>query len=242
MWGGGAQGGGGGQEEGSGLLAAWKEYEASPHEPGVAGTSTSSASWLPSAADGEGLLGSFARTASSLGDSVRGATSSAAAGASDLAASPERMVYFGVFCAVGIGFLLMGLSLLPIAILNPHKFALCLTIGCTCEMAGVAALRGYGNYARSLVTAERLPFTVGYLCTVLGTLYASLIAHAYLLTIFFASAQAAAVLYYFFSYFPGGTKALGYACSGTATMVRACCGMALKAAGISASRTSLLPT
>jgi len=229
--------------EGSGLLAAWKEYESSPHEFGGPsdGASTSS-SWIPTSTDASSMFRTLTTSVSSFGDSVRGATSTAATSASDLAASPERMVYFGVFCAVGLGFLFMGISLLPIAILNPHKFALCLTIGCTCEMAGVAALRGYGNYARSMVTRERLPFTAGYLCTILGTLYASLIAHAYLLTLFFAGAQTAAVLYYFFSYFPGGTKALGYACSGMVTMVKACCGLALKAAGMGAPRTSLLPT
>ena len=74
-----------------------------------------------------------------------------------------------------------------------RQFALCFTLGSGLYMASFALLRGPAVHLASMMSCERLPFTTSYLTSMLGTLYASLVARSQILTIIMASAQFAAL-------------------------------------------------
>ena len=63
---------------------------------------------------------------------------------------------------------------------------------------------------KHLISAERLPFTSSYICSMLFTLYAALGIKSYLLTIVAAGVQCVALTYFTLSYIPGGQTAIKF--------------------------------
>ena len=92
-------------------------------------------------------------------------------------------MHFFCLMAGGAVFVIMAFLMLPTLILMPAKFALCFTIGCCCVMAAFASLRGWRAQLAMMLERERLPFSAGYVASVLGTLYAALILHSYVLSL-----------------------------------------------------------
>lgn len=68
----------------------------------------------------------------------------------------------------------------------------------------------YFNSKKHLISAERLPFTSSYICSMLFTLYAALGIKSYLLTIVAAGVQCVALTYFTLSYIPGGQTAIKF--------------------------------
>mmetsp|Transcript_1371 Transcript_1371/g.1948 ORF Transcript_1371/g.1948 Transcript_1371/m.1948 type:complete len:361 (+) Transcript_1371:258-1340(+) len=119
--------------------------------------------------------------------------------------STTRLLYF--FALISMGTFLMGMALvigLPVIVLAPAKFAFCFTIGSLCNMGAVAALRGPAQQMQQMMQPDRLPFSASYLCSMLGTLWAALIYHSYVLTVAFSIWQIMALLYYVATHFPMG--------------------------------------
>ncbi|KAF9420908.1 protein transport protein sft2 [Podila epigama] len=115
----------------------------------------------------------------------------------------QRMAGFAIFVAGGIACFMIAFFVgLPLLAFNPGKFATSFTFGSILIMASFALLRGPKTHFRALTSRERLPVTGAYLGSMIFTLYASLGANSYFLTIIGTIVQVLALVYYFTSYSP----------------------------------------
>ena len=94
---------------------------------------------------------------------------------------------------------------IPIIALRPSKFALCFSLGSLMYMGSFSLLKGPWAHATSMVTVERLPFTIFYLGSLWATLYAALVVRSYVMVVASSSLQLCTLAYYMFSFIPGGT-------------------------------------
>ncbi|KAK3250682.1 hypothetical protein CYMTET_39949 [Cymbomonas tetramitiformis] len=123
--------------------------------------------------------------------------------------STKRLMYFGLLVFMGGFFMVLAIFVgLPVVILAPAKFAICFTMSSLCNMGAVTAIRGPQQQLNHLVAPERLPFSACYLTSMLGTLWAAMIYHSYMLSIIFSAVQVCALAYYMATFFPGGTSGL----------------------------------
>ena len=73
-----------------------------------------------------------------------------------------NFTWFLALLGAGLLFTVLAFSLfLPIIILAPSKFAICFTIGSALIMSAFVSLRGWRGQLAHMLSAERLPFTVG---------------------------------------------------------------------------------
>ncbi|GAB5589957.1 Protein transport protein sft2 [Umbelopsis nana] len=123
----------------------------------------------------------------------------------------ERMTACALCVVLGIACFCMAFFLfLPVLVLFPGKFAATFTLGSILMLVSVALLRGPWAHAKHMMSLERLPFTAAYLGTMALTLYFSIGARNYVLTIICAVLQIVALLWYFGSYVPGGVSTLRF--------------------------------
>ncbi|KAK3021541.1 hypothetical protein RJ639_046489 [Escallonia herrerae] len=136
--------------------------------------------------------------------------------------SGKSLVYFGFILAAGVFFIFMAFTFfLPVIVLVPQKFALCFTLGCSFIIGSFFALRGPKNQFTHMASKERLPFTLGFIGSMIGTIYVSMVLHSYILSVFFSVLQVLALAYYAISYFPGGSAGLKFILSSlTSSMLR----------------------
>ncbi|KAI8060292.1 ER-to-golgi vesicle protein transport Sft2 [Gongronella butleri] len=123
----------------------------------------------------------------------------------------ERIMAFALCLGLGIlcFFLAFSLFLFMIPIV-PGKFAATFTLGSILVLTSIAMLRGPWSHMKHMISMERLPFTGTYVGSMVLTLWSSLIARNYILTILFAVMQIIALLWYVGSYIPGGVSTLRY--------------------------------
>ncbi|KAI3878105.1 hypothetical protein MKX03_028084 [Papaver bracteatum] len=69
-----------------------------------------------------------------------------------------------------------------------------------------------------------LPFTLGFIATMVGTIYVSMVLHSYILSLLFSVLQVLALSYYAISYFPGGSAGMKFLSSTLASSVLKCFG------------------
>ncbi|GAB4814109.1 hypothetical protein N2152v2_001155 [Parachlorella kessleri] len=189
-----------GNEPPASVLAEWNKYS------GGSGASQTDR-LLSSAEEGATAVTSFLGSSFKVvSTGVTGAASSVGAGVQSLAVpSGTQMTYFAFMLGSGVVFLLLAFFLfLPVAILSPSKFALTFSLGSALVLASLGALRGWKQQLRHMTSKERLPFTGVYLGSLIGTLYAALFMHSYLLSLLCCIIQVPALIYYCLSYFPGG--------------------------------------
>lgn len=122
----------------------------------------------------------------------------------------QNMLMFGVVAAVGVLFMFLAFLTLPLLVFAPSKFALLFTMGSLCFLAALALLRGVTALARHLTEPTRLPFTAVYFSSLFLTLYATLIAKSYMLTLVFSVLQLCGLTSFLVSYIPGGTHMLKF--------------------------------
>lgn len=122
----------------------------------------------------------------------------------------ERFLGF-LMCCVGasICFLLAFLTL-PLLAVKPRKFAVAFSMGSLLFMLGFSILQGPLAHMKHIIGAERLPFTVAYVASLVLTLYFAVAKHAYIPTLICCIVQVVALLSYFFAYFPGGITTLQF--------------------------------
>ncbi|KAL6596668.1 hypothetical protein ACP70R_047311 [Stipagrostis hirtigluma subsp. patula] len=209
-----------GDESQPSLLADWNSYAASRSD------ASSSASPLPF--DIEAAV----RTAN---DTVSGTFSSVTKGVRELPGSfqsatssfpsGKALMYFGLFLATGIFFVFIAFTLfLPVMVLMPQKFAICFTLGCALIIGSLFALKGPANQFAHMTSKERLPFTLGFIGCMVGTIYVSMVLHSYFLSVIFSILQVLALAYYTISYFPGGSSGLKFISSSLLSSVTSCFG------------------
>ncbi|XWS11403.1 hypothetical protein CRYUN_Cryun38cG0080500 [Craigia yunnanensis] len=111
-----------------------------------------------------------------------------------------------------------------IMVLMPQKFAICFTFGCGFIIGSFFALRGPKNQFAHMSSKERLPFTLGFIGSMVGTIYVSMVLHSYILSVLFSVLQVLALAYYAISYFPGGSAGLKFLMSALTSSVTRCFG------------------
>ncbi|GIL45065.1 hypothetical protein Vafri_2013 [Volvox africanus] len=196
------------------LLADWQDYSSRGTDVETGGgASTSSTSMLLSSAEQAGT-----KVTSFLSESFRTVQTGVTSGVNTVTSgeafsipSGQALVYFFSFLAAGGVFLLLAFMLfLPVIILTPSKFALSFTLGCLSIMIGFMQLRGWKQQLQHMMSSERLPYSLGYVGSVVATLYAALVMRSYLLSLVCSGLQVVALLYYLMSYFPGGASGVKF--------------------------------
>lgn len=139
--------------------------------------------------------------------------------------SGKALMYFGLFLATGVFFVFIAFALfLPVIVLMPQKFAICFTLGCCFIIASFVALKGPKNQFAHMTSKERLPFTLGFIGSMAGTIYVSMVLHSYILSVLFSVIQVLALAYYAISYFPGGSAGMKFLWTSLLSSVTSCFG------------------
>jgi len=121
---------------------------------------------------------------------------------------PRKLLRFGAVFGVGLLLILISLNFLPMLLLKPQMFASFFTMGSMTTMSAFALLAGPAAFAAAMAQPKKLPFAAAYIVGLIGTLWATLIKHSYILTAIMVLLQAIALLYFVCSYLPGGTATL----------------------------------
>ncbi|XVF77002.1 hypothetical protein PTKIN_Ptkin14bG0005100 [Pterospermum kingtungense] len=215
---GGSSGSEGLGKEGSSLLADWNSYAASreAEDDTATGFGFDLESAMRSANDT--VTGSFNIVSKGVRDlpgNLQSATSSVPSG--------KALIYFGLLLAAGIFFVFIAFTMfLPVMVLMPQKFAICFTLGCGFIIGSFFALRGPKNQFVHMSSKERLPFTLVFIGSMVGTIYVSMVLHSYILSVLFSVLQVFALAYYAISYFPGGSAGLKFLTSALTSSVTTC--------------------
>ncbi|XP_054818845.1 protein transport protein SFT2-like isoform X2 [Prosopis cineraria] len=139
--------------------------------------------------------------------------------------SGKAIMYFGLFLATGIFFVFIAFTMfLPVMVVMPQKFAICFTLGCGLIIGSFFALKGAKNQLVHMLSKERLPFTLGFVGTMFGTIYVSMVLHSYILSVIFSVLQVLALGYYALSYFPGGSAGIKFLSSAFTSSILKCFG------------------
>lgn len=139
--------------------------------------------------------------------------------------SGKSLLYFGILLAAGVFFIFIAFTMfLPVMMLMPQKFAICFTIGCAFIIGSFFALKGPRNQLAHMSSKERLPFTLGFIGSMVGTIYVSMVLHSYVLSALFSVLQVLALSYYALSYFPGGSAGLKFLSSTLTSSILRCFG------------------
>ncbi|KAK9268427.1 hypothetical protein L1049_000177 [Liquidambar formosana] len=210
------------QPPSSSLLSDWNSYAASQ------GTDEDSSLGLGLGFD----LESAVRSAN---DSVTGTFSVVSKGVRELPGnlqsatsnvpSGKSLMYFGLLLATGVFFIFIAFTMfLPVMVLMPQKFAICFTLGCGFIIGSFFALRGPKNQLAHMSSKERLPLTLGFIGSMVGTIYVSMVLHSYILSVLFSVLQVLALTYYSISYFPGGSAGMKFLTSAITSSILKCFG------------------
>ncbi|KAM5582746.1 protein transport protein SFT2 [Rosa sericea] len=219
-WFSGGSTGGDSQQPASSLLADWNSYAASQsaEDSSSSGLGFDLESAVRSANDTvSGTFSVVSKGVRDLPGNLQSATSSVPSG--------KALMYFGLFLATGVFFVFIAFTMfLPVMVLMPQKFAICFTLGCAFIIGSFFALKGPKNQFVHMSSKERLPFTLGFLGSMVGTIYVSMVLHSYILSVFFSVLQVLALAYYAVSYFPGGSAGLKFLSSALTSSVMKCFG------------------
>ncbi|EEF30212.1 Protein transport protein SFT2, putative [Ricinus communis] len=204
----------------SSLLADWNSYAASQDadESSGLGIGFDLEAVVRSANDSvSGTFNVVSKGVRDIPGSFQSATSNIPSG--------KALMYFGLFLATGVFFVFIAFALfLPVIVLMPQKFAICFTLGCVFIIASFVALKGPKNQFAHMTSKERLPFTLGFIGSMAGTIYVSMVLHSYILSVLFSVIQVLALAYYAISYFPGGSAGMKFLSSSLISSVTRCFG------------------
>lgn len=208
------------QPSSSSLLADWNSYAASqtPEEGSSMGLGFDLESAVRSANDT--VSGTFSVVSKGVRD-IPGSLQTATSGVP----SGKSLMYFGLFLATGVFFVFIAFTMfLPVMVIMPQKFAICFTLGCAFIIGSFFALKGPKNQLAHMSSKERLPFTLGFIGCMVGTIYVSMVLHSYVLSVVFSVLQVLALVYYAISYFPGGSAGMKFLGSALTSSVLRCFG------------------
>lgn len=214
---GGPSSSGGDQHKSPSLLADWNAYAASQD-------SDSSALGFDIESAVRTTSDKFSGTYNVVSKGVRGLPGSFQSGTSNVP-SGKSLMYFGLLLAAGVFFIFIAFTMfLPVIVLVPQKFAICFTIGCALIVGSFFALKGPRYQLVHMSSKERLPFTLGFVGSMVGTIYVSMWLHSYVLSVLFSVLQVISLSYYAISYFPGGSSGMKFLSSTLASSVMRCFG------------------
>ncbi|KAF8414294.1 hypothetical protein HHK36_002296 [Tetracentron sinense] len=208
------------QQKPSSLLADWNSYAASrsSEENGSSSIGFDLEAAVRTANDK--VTGTFNVVSKGVRDipgNLQSATSNVPSG--------KSLMYFGLLLATGVFFVFIAFTMfLPVMVLMPQKFAICFTVGCAFIIGSFFALKGPRNQLAHMSSRERIPFTLGFIGSMVGTIYVSMVLHSYILSVLFSVLQVLALSYYAISYFPGGSAGLKFLSSTLTSSILKCFG------------------
>jgi len=131
----------------------------------------------------------------------------------------KKQRIIGFMSSLILGTICFGLavSFLPMLVINPRKFSLLFSLGSLFTISSFSFLWGPYNHLTHLFSKERLPFTMVYFTTLIGTLYFAMGLQSAILTPIAAILQVIALVWFVVSYIPGGQTGLKFftkLCSG----------------------------
>ena len=124
-------------------------------------------------------------------------------------------------------------------IVAPQKFCLMFSLGSGFMLYSFSILKGHAEFLAHMSEMKRLPYSLSYVLSLLGTLWASLIAKSTLYTIIFSVVQMATLAQFLGSYVPGGVGFVHKAFMGWISTMKFFFGMASRASNMADS--SYLP-
>lgn len=143
--------------------------------------------------------------ASTISSTFKSISSSTSAVLDSAAVTQQQYAYFFAFAGVGVFLVLLSFFVfLPMIILRPSKFAITFSLGSLMILMSLGFLRGWKNMVQGMADKERIGPSALYVGSLVGTLWASLVAKSYLLSIGMIGLQVAMLVYYVFSMVPGG--------------------------------------
>lgn len=205
------------QQKGTSLLADWNSYASSKASDDSAGVFDLEAAVRTANDTVSGTFNVVSKGVRDLPGNLQSATSHVPSG--------KSLMYFGLLLATGVFFIFIAFTMfLPVMVLMPQKFAICFTLGCASIIGSFFALKGPKNQLTHMTSKERLPFTLGFVGSMVGTIYVSMVVHSYILSVLFSVLQVLALSYYAISYFPGGSSGLKFLSSTLTSSVLKCFG------------------
>ncbi|XP_077237535.1 got1/Sft2-like vescicle transport protein family isoform X1 [Tasmannia lanceolata] len=208
------------QQKSSSLLSDWNSYAASKSADDAQSSSLGFDLEAAVRTANDKVTGTFnvvSKGVQELPGNLQSATSNVPSG--------KSLMYFGLLFATGIFFIFIAFTMfLPVMVLLPQKFAICFTLGCVFIIGSFFALKGPKNQLVHMSSKERLPFTLGFIGTMVGTIYVSMVLHSYILSVLFSALQVLALSYYAVSYFPGGSAGLKFLSSTLTSSILKCFG------------------
>ncbi|KAI9120086.1 hypothetical protein K1719_009055 [Acacia pycnantha] len=208
------------QKPSSSLLADWNSYAAS--QPTEENSDSAFGFDIESAvrSANDTVTGTFSVVSKGVRDipgNLQSATSNVPSG--------KALLYFGLLLATGVFFLFIAFTLfLPVMVVMPQKFSICFTLGCGFIIGSFFILKGPKNQLAHMTSKERLPFTLGFIGSMVGTIYVSMVLHSYILSVLFSVIQVMALGYYAISYFPGGSAGMKFLTSSLTSSILRCFG------------------
>ena len=110
-------------------------------------------------------------------------------------------LFFALAFAVGM----------PMIYIRPQKFALSFTFGSLTFMGSFAILKGPYEHVTGMLVADRLPFTMVYVGSMVATLFFTFTvggASGYVLVMACSAAQLLALMWYLITFLPGGAQGM----------------------------------
>lgn len=95
--------------------------------------------------------------------------------------------------------------------LAPQKVSMLINLGSICILCSFGFLKGFYNYfIVELICGPRRYYAIGYILSIILSMYASVIKKSYLMTMVTLVFEVVFLLYFICSSFPGGRTGLGY--------------------------------
>ena len=111
----------------------------------------------------------------------------------------------------GIGLITIAFFLLPYFVLAPQKVSMLINLGSISILCSFGFLKGFYNYfVVELLCGPRKLYAIGYILSIVLSMYASVIKKSYIATIITLAFEVVFLLYFICSSFPGGRTGLTY--------------------------------
>ena len=101
----------------------------------------------------------------------------------------KNLPYIIILCIVGFLLIMISTLYLPFLVLFPQKFSFYFALGSICILAAISLVKGPRNFLDSLMTTQKIKYSVFYALSLIGTFYFSIFAKSYIFAMAFAILQ-----------------------------------------------------
>lgn len=122
----------------------------------------------------------------------------------------RRLKFFFLFLFLALVFLFGSTFFLPMVLLVPQKFGLMFSLGGVCVHVALSYLKNtQWDYIKQLFSTWDSALLSGiYFASLLGTIWSAVVWGSYIWVLVCTTVQGGAIVWFFFSLFPGGTTGL----------------------------------